>query len=105
MPWRANLSADPSPAYDLRWRRLWEALAWLLVGVIVVMAWIPGQQHNWSRAAILMLLLALACEWLVLRRIYQHQSTGHQSRRLVKIIMSVLLALSAIILAVSSIRP
>jgi hypothetical protein len=72
--------------------------------LILVTAWLPGRQHDWSRAAILVLLLALASEWLVLRRIYHHQSAGHQSRHVVKVIMSVLLVISAIILAVSSTR-
>lgn len=102
---RGDIEHQPSPVHDLRWQRLWEALAWLLAVLILVTAWLPGRQHEWSRAAILMLLLALACEWLVLRRIYQHQPAGHQSRQAVKVIMSALLVISAIVLAVSSTRP
>jgi cytochrome bd-type quinol oxidase subunit 2 len=85
-----------------RW--LWTALACLLAVVILVTAWLPGFQADWSRAAILMLLLALAAEWLVLHRVYQHQQPVGRRRKVVRVIMSVLLGVSAIILAVSSRR-
>jgi hypothetical protein len=85
-------------------RRLWTALACLLAMVILVTAWQPGGEASWSHAAILMLLLALAAEWLVLKRVYHHQHVAGRRRNLVRVIMSVLLAVSAIILAVSSRR-
>jgi phosphatidylserine synthase len=98
------LNVAQSQEDHLARRRVWAGLAWILAMLILVTAWLPGRQHDWSRAAILVLLLALASEWLVLRRIYHHQSAGHQSRHVVKVIMSVLLVISAIILAVSSTR-
>ncbi|HKW66659.1 MAG TPA: hypothetical protein VJP04_05180 [Terriglobales bacterium] len=85
-----------------RW--LWTALACLLAIVILITAWLPGFQADWSRAAILMLLLALAAEWLVLHRVYHHQQPAGRRRKVVRVIMSVLLGVSAIILAVSSRR-
>jgi cytochrome bd-type quinol oxidase subunit 2 len=85
-----------------RW--LWTALACLLAIVILVTAWLPGLKADWSRAAILMLLLALAAEWLVLHRLYHHQQPVGRRRNVVRVIMSVLLGVSAIILAVSSRR-
>jgi hypothetical protein len=51
-----------------------------------------------------MLLLALAAEWLVLHRVYHHQQPAGRRRKVVRVIMSVLLGVSAIILAVSSRR-
>ncbi len=85
-----------------RW--LWTALACVLAAVILVTAWLPSRSEDWSRAAILMLLLALAAEWLVLHPIYQHQQPASRRRNVVRVIMSVLLGVSAIILAVSSHR-
>jgi hypothetical protein len=84
--------------------RLWEVLAWLLAALILVTAWLPGWRADWSRASILLLLLALAGEWLVLKRIYRHQHAARRRRDVVTLIMSVLFALSAIILAISSRR-
>jgi len=46
----------------------------------------------------------LAAEWLVLHRVYQHQQAAGRRRKVVRVIMSVLLGVSAIILAVSSRR-
>ncbi|HTM39999.1 MAG TPA: hypothetical protein VL177_03770 [Terriglobales bacterium] len=98
------MTQSQSSNYGTARRSLWTALACLLAVVILVTAWLPGLQADWSRAAILMLLLALAAEWLVLHRVYQHQQPAGRRRKVVRVIMSVLLGVSAIILAVSSRR-
>ena len=98
------MTESRSSNYDTARRRLWTALACLLAAVILVTAWVPGLKADWSRAAILMLLLALAAEWLVLHRVYHHQQPAGRRRNVVRVIMSVLLGVSAIILAVSSRR-
>ncbi|HJS98150.1 MAG TPA: hypothetical protein VJ756_03600 [Terriglobales bacterium] len=98
------MTESRSSNYGAGRRRLWSALACLLALVILVTAWLPGRATDWSRAAILMLLLALAAEWLVLHRVYHHQQPAGRRRNVVRVIMSVLLGVSAIILAVSSRR-
>jgi cytochrome bd-type quinol oxidase subunit 2 len=98
------MTESRSSNYGTARRWLWTALACLLALIILVTAWLPGRATDWSRAAILMLLLALAAEWLVLHRVYHHQQPASRRRNVVRVIMSVLLALSAIILAVSSRR-
>ncbi|HLK31507.1 MAG TPA: hypothetical protein VKT29_00375 [Terriglobales bacterium] len=85
-------------------RRLWGAFAWLLAALILLTAWLPPRGTPWSRPAVLVLLLALASEWLVLKRIYHHHPTSGARSNAVKIIMSVLLLVSAILLAVSAMR-
>lgn len=98
------MTESRSSNYGAGRRRLWSALACLLAVVILVTAWLPSRATGWSRAAILMLLLALAAEWLVLHRVYHHQQPAGRRRNVVRVIMSVLLGVSAIILAVSSRR-
>jgi cytochrome bd-type quinol oxidase subunit 2 len=98
------MAESQSSNYGAGRRWLWTSLACLLAVVILVTAWLPGRATDWSRAAILMLLLALAAEWLVLHRVYHHQQHASRRRNVVRVIMSVLLGVSAIILAVSSRR-
>lgn len=99
-----GMTESQASNYGTGRRWLWTALACLLAVVILVTAWLPGRSEDWSRAAILMLLLALAGEWLVLHRVYHHHQPASRRRNLVRVIMSVLLGVSAIILAVSSRR-
>jgi cytochrome bd-type quinol oxidase subunit 2 len=98
------MTQSQSSNYGTARRWLWTALSCLLAAVILVTAWVPGRNADWSRAAILMLLLALAAEWLVLHRVYHHQQPAGRKRNVVRVIMSILLGVSAIILAVSSRR-
>ena len=84
--------------------RLWETFAWLLVALILVTAWLPVHETRWPQAAILVLLLLLAAEWLVLKRADHHQHAVTHGRNVVRPITSLLLIISAIILAISSTR-
>jgi len=49
------MTQSQSSNYGTARRSLWTALACLLAVVILVTAWLPGLQADWSRAAILML--------------------------------------------------
>jgi hypothetical protein len=84
--------------------RVWETFAWLLIALILVTTFIPAQKTDWPEAAILVLLLSLASEWLVLKRTDKHQHADGHKRNAVRPITSLLLIISAVILAISSLR-
>jgi hypothetical protein len=85
---------------------LWQTAAWALSILILVTAWQPPIIRRWSRADILLLILLLACDWLVLKRIDHLVGVTRRSpqRPGFKVIWSLLLILALILLAVSKSR-
>src|SRR5689334_10370840 len=98
------MAASQSSRGNVGRLRLWETFAWLLVALILVTAWMPLHKTRWPQAAILVLSLMLASEWLVLKRTDHHQHAITHRRNVVRVITSLLLIVSAVILAISSVR-
>jgi hypothetical protein len=98
------MAASQSSRQNVGRLRLWEMFAWFIAVLIFATTWVPAPETRWPQPAILVLLLLLASEWLVLKRTDHHQHACEHKRNAVRLITSLLLTISAIMLAISSTR-
>jgi hypothetical protein len=97
------MHALPEPARARTW--VWQVLAVLLAALTLVIAWRPPVLRLWTSADILLIVLLLAAEWLVLRRIYGRQGSPADHRgRQVRTLWSALLVSALVLMVVSRTR-